>query len=358
MLDIKNRVFQHIDDSALTCITWKVVDYLWFPGLSNGEIMQAFAKQERLLIVMDKNVLSYCQNALFKKDCNTEQHRSAIGILLLSLLHHTEMECTLALIEGLCTAHRRYTNLDAMALFLLTTANPYSVRSGEMLDFALGLQGRSLFRDPTTLSLPDSAYSQVEKWLEANLNGLEVKELYDGLLVSTDQKFLHHMVLCLKIAEIVIRMEKFSAKEKMMELLKWIDEEYIFVGSAIALASKIFTKAATDKKWRMFENHKKVLEGCRNWAFDIFRSYEFRKRLEHEKDTGVLFATFDKRLTIALNSTLTGSTNHCVRDMFIADFGEDGGDIYNRYDAIINNRRPIVLQTPWDVAKGLCQQLE
>ena len=67
MPNVSDKMVQVIDESALTAIARKVVGNLWFPGASNGEILRAFANHEPMLIVIDRNVLSYCQNALFKK---------------------------------------------------------------------------------------------------------------------------------------------------------------------------------------------------------------------------------------------------------------------------------------------------
>lgn len=80
--------------------------------------------------------------------------------------------------------------------------------------------------------------------------------------------------------------------------------------------------------------------------------------MEQNKGKGVLFATFDKHLAIALNSRLMRSTTPDARGIFISNFGEAGQEIYQRYCEIIANMRPIVLQAPWLIAYELCKQLK
>jgi hypothetical protein len=149
-----------------------------------------------------------------------------------------------------------------------------SQRSG-WIDIALG----------RTINLPDA---------------LPVTEEPTNLAFPLDRWRMNYVV-ALKIAE--LELTYLTRLERMYELLRWMEEDFIFAGPAFFYAAKYFSPRASKKgmmKKLRAKKRDEALKGAKNEAWDITYLGEFIRSVRELVDdkTQYVFATADQNLAM------------------------------------------------------------
>lgn len=115
---------------------------------------------------------------------------------------------------------------------------------------------------------------------------------------------------CLKIA--ALELAQLAPEEKMLELLRWFEEDLCFIAPGIILANRYFAPNARRKglfKGLRSDNRDTALAGIRNAAWDLTFIYAWMNDVRSMQNTGriVIMASLDKRLhSIARSLVVVG----------------------------------------------------
>ena len=110
-------------------------------------------------------------------------------------------------------------------------------------------------------------------------------------------RWRRNYITALKIAE--LNLSGLEPHTRMLTLLDWMRDDFIFAGPAAILAA--FYLAPNAPRKRVFKrlrspDREKALAGVRNEAWDITHLSDFGRRVNEDRDQRWIFATADSRL--------------------------------------------------------------
>lgn len=240
----------------------------------HGFMFEHLVEEISTVLLPDRNVVSrlarLAQGFELKND---EQFRLAAGLLAFSQCLDIVVEPSIAFHE---LAHKQGNDEAHDELAWFRAAD--SARSTDLFDLALGRQDR----------------------LSGHYQAIEVADAVD--LAQPIRSWRRNYVIALKMVELE---QSVIARpvERVMSLLDWMRDDFVFGGPASLLASVYFAPKSPPKK-RVFKDknsadREAAISGVRNAAWDLTHLSEFVRRVDaegHKGKTRYLFASFDRHL--------------------------------------------------------------
>lgn len=148
--------------------------------------------------------------------------------------------------------------------------------------------------------------SDPSQWIALALNRLEqlpkkqpTKDLPEVDLSTPLKRWRRNYIVALKTAELAFI--ECTPLEKMLELFKWMEKEFIFAGPAGLYAAVYF--APNSPRSGLFKklfssDRERAIHGVRNAAWDVTHLSIFLQKIRESRydDTRYLFATLDENL--------------------------------------------------------------
>jgi hypothetical protein len=253
------------------------------PYEATAYLRESYAHGTEVVFRYDRNILSRLME-LVRGENPTDEHRIACGIQVLAQVSKAEIEPNIGLYElGSGTSasdaqreiavFRRIDNTHPQILANLATGLSNSIDQADLGQAAVG---------PETMANFEAV---LDRW----------RACYSA---------------CLKIA--ALELAQLGAEEKMLELLRWFEEDLCFLAPAIILANRYLAPNAPRKglfKGLRSENRDRALAGIRNAAWDLTFIYAWMDDLRTMHSSGriVIMASLDKALhSIARNMMAVG----------------------------------------------------
>lgn len=240
----------------------------------HGFLFEHLVGETSTVLLPDRNVISrlarLAQGFELRDD---EQFRLAAGLLAFSQCLDILVEPSIAFHE---LAHKNGNEEAHNELAWFRAAD--SARSTDLFDLALGRQ-----------------YG-----LAGHYRPIDATDAVD--LAKPIRSWRRNYVIALKMVELE---QSVIARpvERVLSLLDWMRDDFVFGGPASLLASVYFAPKSPPKK-RVFKDknsadREAAIAGVRNAAWDLTHLSEFVRRVDtegHEGKTRYLFASFDKHL--------------------------------------------------------------
>lgn len=240
----------------------------------SGFMYEHLVEDISTVLLPDRNVVSrLARLAQGFKPKNDEQFKLAAGLLAFAQCLDIVMEPSIAFHE---LAHKQGNEEARSELAWFRAAD--SARSTELFDLALGRQDKL-----------------AERYLP-----IEDADAVD--LAKPIRSWRRNYVIALKMVELEYSV-KARPVERVLPLLDWMRDDFVFGGPASLLASVYFAPKSPPKK-RVFKDknsadREAAIAGVRNAAWDLTHLSEFVRRVDaegHEGKTRYIFASFDKHL--------------------------------------------------------------
>lgn len=258
----------------------------------------------------DRNVLSRLVEVVHGRPLSTE-HRVACGIQMLAQIAEAVVEPNIALYElGSGCSHADAK--DQLALFrCIDHTHPQ-----HWADLATG---RANALDA----------SQLGNW-----EGQSIKE---ANYAKTLNIWRASLAVCLKIAS--LELSRMGAEAKMLELIRWMEEDLCFLWPGVILANRYLAPHANRSglfKHLRSQNRGKALQGIRNQAWDLTLVYAWMNDFHGSNTTNriVILASLDRGLhSIARWILITAEDEYLIETArqqkleaeFVLAWGEDRG---------------------------------
>jgi hypothetical protein len=235
-----------------------------------------YARQEGIntIILPDRNIASrMAQLAQGRKTVNDKQLRHCAALLSFAHLLDIQFEPGIAFHE---LAHRAGNVEAEQELGWFRAAD--NAPSQDMLNVALGrCDGVSRTYAPHPVHLPDMA-RPIKRWNRNYIAALKILELDYA---------------------------KGKALDKMLHLLDWMRDDFVFAGPAVMLACVYLGTHSPSRKNVFKDKNSKdrtaAIAGVRNAAWDITHLSEFIRLVNQDPDqlqSQYLFASFDSHLRL------------------------------------------------------------
>jgi hypothetical protein len=218
-----------------------------------------FATSTRLLV--DRNLLIRWVT-LVRGDEPQEAHRVAAGVMAFAQCAEIDVEPNIALYEG---AQRLGENAAHEELLALRFAD--HIHPGYWADIAL--------RQANEVPLPEAVPT------------LEADQTIDFSIWL--RRWRRNYILSLKLAE--LELEGGSASGRMSRLMRWMYDDFLLGGPAIALAATYLFPNAERKgllKGIRSSDRERAIEGVRNAAWDLTLVSEWLTAVEQQKPESCL----------------------------------------------------------------------
>jgi len=228
----------------------------------------------KTMLIPDRNVVSRFAQLAQGKPVQKDQHlRTAAGLLGFCQCLDIEIEPAIAFHE---LAHKEGNEVALAELEWFRAAD--SANTQDLMDVGL-IRKDALVGD----------YSPRK---------VEAHDLAKPL-----KRWNRNYILALKMMELELRRTK--PIDRVLTLLDWMREDFMFGGPAALLASVYFAPNSPPKK-RVFKDknsadREKAIAGVRNAAWDLTQLSEFLRKVNEASEEGhtrYLFASFDKHLRL------------------------------------------------------------
>ena len=223
-------------------------------------------------LLVDRNVVSRLVDIVHGQQ-PTEEHRLAAAVLAFAQCAAIDIEPSIALYE-LAFTQGQQAALDELSAF--RTAD--SVHPGYWTEIALG-------RTDTIGELQDRA-------------SVRASEQAVDFVVSL-RRWRRNYVMALKIAELELRVG--SAVSRMSQLLRWMYDDFLLGGPALALAAHYLAPQSNRKrllKGLRSPDRERAISGVRNAAWDLTLIGEWANYVQRQETDArlVLLSSFDQGL--------------------------------------------------------------
>jgi len=276
------------------------------PYKAAAYLRERYTHKTQFVFRYDRNILTRLKG-LVRGENPTDQHRMACAIQVLAQVSEAEIEPNIGLYElGTGTSavdaqrelavFRRIDNTHPQILADIATGLSNSIDHGDLGEASVGPETAANFE-----AVPD-------RW----------RASYSA---------------CLKIA--TLELAQLTPEEKMLELLRWFEEDLCFLAPSIILANRYLAPNAHRK--RLFKglrskNRDRALAGIRNAAWDLTFIYAWMGDLRamHASGRIVIMASLDKGLhSIARKMMVVGeddehsqiSQERLLEDEYLTSWG-------------------------------------
>ncbi|MYN11233.1 hypothetical protein [Pseudoduganella aquatica] len=238
-----------------------------------GHFYESRKNGVQTILLPDRNMASrFAQLAEGKVIPNEEQRRASAALLAFAQCLDIQMEPGIAFHE---LAHKQGNDVSLTELGWFRAAD--RSRPQDVIDVAVGR----------------------EDALSSRYHPLEVKNVD---LAAPLRRWNRNYVMCLKMLELEQRIDK--PLNRVLSLLEWMRDEFMFGGSVALLASVYFAPRSSPKegvfKGKNSPHRDRALDGARNQAWDLTHLSEFVRQASENEYTKkrYLFATFDQHLKL------------------------------------------------------------